>query len=311
MSSSFEEMSSSNEEEAISSRGHSPNTGMDTHPTDTTNPHLDLSLSPKSKRRKRQKKHEEKIDNLCDKTHIEYDLNRVNAKHSKTCSGQCHEELTVDKVYTVRVDIHRKTMGTARKEQIIQYIHQTRINNCHIVQGVSVCIDYWWSIVAKITKNTYRKAVTLANKGVHHLSKRTNKTKKISKEDAALAFMNMFIQGHSDIDPSTSSKKLLPVGTTIKKIHELYCKHEEPTGIKGISYRRFCQIWREKIAHKISFCTLGKIAICDICVQYEQQTTREKDDIKLAQLEREWSKHKQKQLLVAFYNLKLSLLFES
>lgn len=261
---------------------------------------VDMSMSQQTKRKRREERHDEKIDNFCDRFLIEEELEEdSNGKHSSYCDGTCHIGINVDKVYPVRVDIHRRKMGKGRMEKVIEIIRLTKTKQRkahHLVEGVEVCKDYWCKVVAKIRPNTYRKALTLVNKGIVRLVTTKKKKKRPTLEDAALSYMNLEVQGISDFDPQTASKKLLAVGTKVKKIFHKYVEHETQAGMASLGYRRFCQIWHDNISPKVSFSTVGKIAVCDICVEYEYKTQRERDELKRAQLEMEWSKHKEKQL---------------
>ena len=260
---------------------------------------LNSSLSKQSIRKKQQARHEAKMDGLCDPDVIEADIENGEGKHSDYCDTTCHQEITADQIYSIRVDIHREKYGRHRMEKIIENIRKSKTKQKkvhHFVEGIEVCKEYWISMVAKISSHTYRRAVTHMNKGIVKMVKVKKMKKKISREDAAKSYQHLYIMGNSDIDPSTTHKKLLGVGTTVTKIYNGYVEHESRSGIPPLSYRRFCQIWKDNFSHKVSFSTVGKIAVCDICVEYEHKTQRERDDIKRAELEREWSKHKEKQL---------------
>jgi hypothetical protein len=258
------------------------------------------SLSKGKIRNTRTEKHNLKIEGKMNRDLIREDM--IKGEHSKYCKKDCSNGIDEDDVYNIRCDIHRKKYGNAQKIKIIQILGYTRIkgdknHHWHNFQGKQICEQFWITAIAKISRTLYNRCVTMKNKHIVSLPARTKRTTP-NRGGAALSFMNTYVKYYCDYDPASTSKThLLPPGTTIhKNFHEYQQEEGAISEIPILKERRFRQIWDVNVSHKVSFSTVGKVSLCDICVEYEYKKSQEKDIVKREELDIQWNVHKQQQL---------------
>jgi hypothetical protein len=95
---------------------------------------------------------------------------------------------------------------------------------------------------------------------------------------------------------STSKRHLLPQATTIRKIYKEYEYEEALREVPILKERRFRQISKDHLFHKVSFSTVAKVSMCDICVEYEYKKAQEKDLVKRQELYITRNLHKHQEL---------------
>lgn len=229
---------------------------------------------------------------------------RVKPNCNKYCPNNC--QLSAKTIQRFRNAYYSIKQGHKQKEHLIARIRDTQMivknHSYHFVEGKEVCRQYFVKAVLKIGECTYKRALALYHKDVYRLSESRYNSSSLRGCDAK-AFMQNFVAKQGDPSPS-DNKVLIPSGVTISDLYAQYI--EEVDGIDpttqdtdetNIGSSRFYQIWKKEIAPKISFCKIGKVVKCSICMAAKNLLEREVDEEVRKNIKQEHKQHLHKQRL--------------
>lgn len=233
---------------------------------------------------------------------IEADM--LQSSCSEFCSKGCDNLLTNEQIRRQRTAYYSIKQGHRQVQYLVDKIMDCQMKEkghvFYLIEGEQVCAKYFCKVVLCIGETTYKKAKKLAKQRVISLSKSQYNHIGASGGDA-LAFMENYIKSYGDPSP-VDGKYLIPQGVTVRELYRKYrtiweeCNMERHLLIPCIRESQFHNIWRTKISHRVSFCSVGKVVKCSVCTSAKNFLQTSTDVEMKKAVKQELEEHLEKQM---------------